>query len=109
MKLSVCGSVMPRAAIFCQRGALIAFFAFALYLRTHTASGQTKEENGGSVSLIAALDGWQPDENVRYAVTPNDPYYTAVNPAGFPGQWHLSKQNSTASVDANVVGAWNRN
>jgi hypothetical protein len=59
--------------------------------------------------LISVPEGWDPTHNVRYAFTPNDPYYTTGNPAGFPGQWHLDTQTSTAVVDTNIVGAWNRN
>jgi hypothetical protein len=51
---------------------------------------------------------WNPGEHVRYAFTPNDPYYTTGNPAGFKGQWHLNIQTSGAVYDANVVPAWNR-
>jgi hypothetical protein len=51
---------------------------------------------------------WNPSEHVLYAFTPNDPYYTTGNPAGFKGQWHLNVQNSGAAFDANVTPAWNR-
>ena len=41
---------------------------------------------------------WNPTEHVRYAFTPNDPYYTTGNPAGYPGQWHLNVQTSGAAL-----------
>jgi len=37
---------------------------------------------------------------VKHGFVPNDPYYPAGSPAGFPGQWHL--------VDAQLQGAWSR-
>lgn len=39
---------------------------------------------------------------------PDDPYFFTNNPPGFPGQWHLDRQSSSAVVDVNVRGAWER-
>ncbi len=80
----------------------------ALLLSPHVASAQ--DSKGGLLTGpgIDVPDDWSPDERVQYAFVPNDPYYTTGTPVGFPGQWHLNKQTSTAVVDSNVVPAWNR-
>ena len=38
----------------------------------------------------------------------NDPYFHANSPTGFPGQWHLDRQDSGAVIDVNIRGAWDR-
>jgi subtilisin-like proprotein convertase family protein len=60
-------------------------------------------------ALVPAPVGWSPEHVQLGGFVPDDPYYATGNPVGFPGQWHLNKQSSSAVVDTNVVPAWNRN
>jgi len=108
MNLSLRGGVSALVSLG-QRGALVAILVIAFFQAADQAFGQSKDDGSGAISILTVPDGWQPNDNVRYAFVPNDPYYTTGNPVGFPGQWHLNKQTSTATVDANLVPAWNRN
>ena len=67
-------------------------------------------------AALAAMQGdaglrWadynRPSHNQRFAFVPNDPYFNAGNPAGYPGQWHL-KYVARPEFDTNLEGAWNR-
>jgi len=63
------------------------------------AADRARPAAAADVDVTAAL----PNRLLRlskFAFVPNDPYYPAGTPVGFPGQWYLGA--------ANVPAAWNR-
>jgi subtilisin family serine protease len=82
--------------------------SLGLILGTSLAAyGRTKADVLSEI--VDPPPGWSASDNILYAFTPNDPYFTSGNPLAFPGQWHLNTQTSGAVYDANLAGAWNRN
>jgi subtilisin family serine protease len=71
--------------------------------------GSAGAQAGPRVAANPLREAWlnSPVRNVRQAFVPNDPYFAANNPAGFPGQWHLNWVEHP-DRDARVQGAWNR-
>jgi len=61
---------------------------------SNPASAQAR----GPFQMRTPPPGWSPGQYVKYAFTPNDPYYA--------NQWHL--ENTGGYPDVNVVPAWNR-
>ena len=61
------------------------------------------------VGASPVLEAWlnERTRHVRMAFIPDDPYFPADHPAGFPGQWHLDWPEHP-EWDARVQGAWNR-
>ena len=67
-------------------------------------AGVTARAGAGPV-----LQAWLNDRHrhVRHGFVPDDPYFPADNPPGFPGQWHLDWKEHP-ELDARVAGAWSR-
>jgi subtilisin family serine protease len=71
----------------------------------------TQKDQVNSGTFFNVAPNWEPSINLKYAFTPNDPYFAINQPnAGLPGQWHLRNNTSVSPpTDANLLGAWNRN
>lgn len=87
------GGVAALGAILGLLGALASEPAGAAPLEARSATTVSSED-------------YPTDKRVRL-FSPDDPYFFADTPPGFPGQWYLENQTG-GTIDANVTGAWGR-